>query len=188
MVIDYVKEMLETGNQRREIAQKLFEAQGKLLGSAAGIRVEIEKRIKEIDRQLENINNAIAQGIFSSSTLDKLTELEAEQKKLYTQLATTDKTEISAHKSIDDILHILEYIANVPIDDIEGKKTLLAFVYRVYVYDDKIRIITNPLDESTENVKGGDLPFSEGVASPAPNHDNPNLVPVGDGFGLLLNF
>ena len=24
------------------------------------------------------------------------------------------------------------------------------------------------------------------VLSPAPNHDNPNLVPVGDGFGLLL--
>lgn len=26
------------------------------------------------------------------------------------------------------------------------------------------------------------------VRSPAPNHDNPNLVPIGDGFGLLLYF
>lgn len=26
------------------------------------------------------------------------------------------------------------------------------------------------------------------VRPPAPNHDNPNLVPIGDGFGLLLYF
>lgn len=173
MVINYVKETLVTNNQRHEIAQKLFEAQGKLLGSAAGVRIEIEKRIKEIDHQLENINNAIAQGIFSGSTMDKLTKLETEQRKLYTQLAATDKTEVSAHKSLDEILQILEYIANVPVDDLEGKQTLLAFVYRVFVYDDKIRIITNPLDENTDNVKQDDLPFSEGVASPAPS-ENPH--------------
>ena len=68
------------------------------------------------------------------------------------------------------------------------------FINAIYLYDDKV-LITFNYKEGTQTVTFGEASevASEGNGSdldciPAPNHENPNLFSIGEGFGFFVFF
>lgn len=166
MVLDYVKAALKTESQRQKIAEDLFAEQEKMRATNTPLIHALNVRLAELQGKLRNINEAIAEGIYSSSTGKLLQELEQEESNIQAQLKEAEKTSRTVDNTLQDILESLRYIANVDTTNIEGKKLLLSFVYRIYVYDDRIDIYTLPIgDPDHAEIK---VPFTKGDGSPAP--------------------
>ena len=169
IAVDYIKNLLKSETQRQKIAKDLYTEQEKMRITNSPLIYALMKRRQEIASKLRNINEAIAQGIFSSSTGNMLRDLEQEDAHLKAQLIEAEKTERITQNSFDDILNSLRYIATIDVSGVEGKKKLLAFIYRIYIYDDKIEIYTNPMQRQSGKMDVCKLPFTKGAASPAPH-------------------
>lgn len=111
--------------------------------------------LKQNEKQITNIVNAIANGAMSSALTDKLQQLEIEKGSL------TDAIEVEQAKArlIVDEHSVKEYFkqyANANLDDAEIRDSVLNyFVDKIYVYDDKITVTGCFSGEPTE------IPFTE---------------------------
>ena len=115
----------------------------------------LEEILKQNEKQITNIVNAIANGAMSSALTDKLQQLEIEKGSL------TDAIEVEQAKArlIVDEHSVKEYFkqyANANLDDAEIRDSVLNyFVDKIYVYDDKITVTGCFSGEPTE------IPFTE---------------------------
>ena len=115
----------------------------------------LEEMLKQNEKQITNIVNAIANGAMSSALTDKLQQLEIEKGSL------TDAIEVEQAKArlIVDEHSVKEYFkqyANANLDDAEIRDSVLNyFVDKIYVYDDKITVTGCFSGEPTE------IPFTE---------------------------
>ena len=75
------------------------------------------------------------------------------------------------------------------MDDIEYQRQIIdTFINAIYVYDDKL-VFTYNFKDGTETVplKAVEDAFGSDLTQVAPpNPRNPNIIPIGDGFGFLL--
>ncbi|MCL1986766.1 MAG: recombinase family protein [Firmicutes bacterium] len=133
----------------------------------------LQSQLSEINRQLENIATAIAEGLTTPTTKNKLWALEEEKAEIELQLLR-----ISAKQPIeitkDMIFFWLTEFTGGDINDVGFRKKLIfAFVNRVFLYDDKLAVVYNPpqVAESVEQITLGKV-----------NHAIDNLV----GGGLDL--
>lgn len=112
-------------------------------------------------KKIRNVNIAISNGIWNCSTSQMLSELEKQELDLQLQLADTDRTKVVSNNSLDDIMRILTYLSTADFfRDQESKKTLLAFIEKVKVYDKHVDIILNPL----KNEVPADIDLSVGTS------------------------
>ena len=163
-VAEIVKSTLATENQRKEIANALFEQQCKLKSAIDPATASVKKRILEVQHRIDNINRAISEGVWSTSTASVLKQLEKEQQDLYIQLSSTEKTKISVDHTLNDILDTLAYISQLDIEEEGSKKILLAFVDKVIVNEETIDVILNPLKkEIPSNIEMSDGTFMNGA-------------------------
>ena len=146
LVANAVKKALFTDDQRASIAKEIYEQQTKLQNQIDPLAKAIKNKIAEVSRKIRNINIAISNGIWNSSTSQMLSELEKQEIDLQLQLADTDRTKVVSNNSFDDIMRILTYLSATDFfKDQESKKALLAFIEKVKVYDDHVEVILNPL-------------------------------------------
>ena len=101
-----------------------------------------QEELAEVKKSLKNVMVAIEQGIITSSTKDRLLELESEKRRLETVVAVEQaaQTELSR----DEIIFWLESFRKGDAKDKAFQKNLIdAFVQAVYLFDDKITIVFN---------------------------------------------
>ena len=104
-----------------------------------------EQQLREANTGIENLLNAIQQGILTKSTKERLEQLEATRDEMETRIALEKlaKPRISE----EHVRHFLEKLRRLDISKPEHRKTLInVFVNAVYVYNDKIVISCNYKD------------------------------------------
>ena len=140
---------------------------------------------REVTAKLDNAVEAVLNGLSSPTIKARIQELEQQKAAIYRdmrQLKTAVDASAIPEQKLRDILDLI--ISSTE----EDASILLSIVYRVEVSRDKITIWTilnadpnGTIDENTEGVT-----ITYGVPSGVPKKNNPNLISVGEGFGLFL--
>ena len=154
LVAQTVQNALVEVQDREEIARELYNQQLKIADHISPKVKAIRARISDTSKRIDNINKAISEGFWSDSTITALKSFEKEKNELYTELACVEKTRVVIDNSLEDILGVLERLAESDYDDLKNKKALLSFIERINVFDDYIDVIVNPLKkEIPANIK-----------------------------------
>ena len=112
----------------------------------------MEKSLKDTQKKISNIMAAIEAGIFTPTTKDRLTELEAEKDRIRAEIvkAQIKKTSYDA----DEIRFYLESMRDGNADNMEFAKHLIeVFVRSIYVYDEYIVIFYNFTDGGGDGLR-----------------------------------
>ena len=142
----------------------------------------LEKQMKDIERGIENLLNAIQEGILTSSTKGRLEKLEAQQKELEIRIAEEKlaKPKVSAEFVKFWLTNFRKLDPNVK----SHRETLInTFVNAVYLYDEKVLITFNYKDGTKT------ITFDEIAAKDAPEGNGSDLgcfapprTPVSNGY------
>ncbi|MGY6763632.1 recombinase family protein [Faecalibacterium prausnitzii] len=142
----------------------------------------LEKQMKDIERGIENLLNAIQEGILTSSTKGRLEKLEAQQKELEIRIAEEKlaKPKVSA----DFVKFWLTNFRKLDPNVKSHRETLInIFVNAVYLYDEKVLITFNYKDGTKT------ITFDEIAAKNAPGGNGSDLgcfapprTPVSNGY------
>lgn len=120
----------------------------------------LKRQLAQAEQGIENMLNAIQQGLFTSSTKHRLEELEATKERLTVSILQEELKK--PHLTKEQILFFLNRFRAIDISKPEQRQHLIdSFVNAVYVYDDKI-ILTFNYKDGTEaitldDIKGSDL-------------------------------
>ncbi len=104
--------------------------------------ISMQAELAVVDKSIKNIVTAIEQGVFTSSTRERLLELENERQSLRASIAVTEAT-------LEDVpREKIEYwLQSFRSGDAKSRayqaKLIDNFVQAVYLYDDSIRIVCN---------------------------------------------
>ena len=151
LVVEQTKKIVMDSTLMHCIADKLFELQGE---ENYDIKV-LEKQLDESGKAIDNMLNAIQAGIITSSTKQRLTELETQKDDIEHQLIK----ERLSHPilSFDQIIFFLEKFKSTNIHDEQELQRLIdCFVNAVYVYDDKLIFVFN-YKEGSKTVRISDI-------------------------------
>lgn len=176
LVLDFVYGQCLTGPEREKIADAVIKAQKEYDKSSP--RAAMEDELKATEKKINNINDAIENGIWNSSTSVRLKSLEDTAQALRDSLAEMDFSR-SQLLDRDRILYFLQRMAKYDRNNPDRQKQLIAaFINSVYVYDDHLKIIINAV-EGAPTVEFPDLPddsdSSDNETLSPPNVLYPNL-------------
>lgn len=114
-----------------------------------------EKLLNKVNKEIDNLLNAIKQGIISNSIKESLHTLEQEKEELNVKIAklkSKEKTKIT-YDQCSDFLFSLVYL---DLDVLENKKMLIQrFVRKVIIYDDRYKIEFYSIPNADIYVDGG---------------------------------
>ena len=147
----------------------------------------LTEQLKETQRGIDNLLNAIQQGIFTKSTKGRLEELEAAKEELEIKIANE---KIAKPKLTEK--QILFYLHKFRVLDMSKQshrqRLIDTFINRIYLYDDKLIITFNHKDGAetitlndietalTEQEDGSDLVSSAVPKTVYPIRDTPFLI------------
>ena len=140
-VIDYIFKLL----RNKELVDRIVDTCFELQSQSSVVLPSLEKQMEQIDREIENVMNAIKQGILTATTKETLLKLEQEKESLSISIA---KERIERPVlSREQIKFWVSKFNKTNLDDLEQKKRLISvFLNSVYVYDDKMLIVLNHKD------------------------------------------
>ena len=168
-VLDHVLSDAEIG----KIADAVMALQAEEMKSSPLSAMEAEH--KEIVKKIDNINNAIAAGIWNSSTSVKLKELEdaAETLRVSIESLRYSQAQLVDRDRVLFFLH--RFTQGDRSDPLLRRSIIETFINSVYVFDDHLKIIINNV-EGNSRVPLSDLPemCSDNNNSALPNVSRPN--------------
>jgi len=147
-VIDFLFDHCLTGEMMEEIANAVVKAQKEALLSSPVPAMEAE--LKEALKRQDNINNAIAEGIWNSSTKEKLDELAVTINDLKESIAVLkfSQGELQDH---DSVIQYLKRLAAGDRQDPEHRRHIInTFLNSVYVFDDHLKIAINAVEGNSQ--------------------------------------
>ncbi|NLS86237.1 MAG: recombinase family protein, partial [Ruminococcaceae bacterium] len=107
----------------------------------------LKQQLAETESAIENMLNAIQQGIFTKSTKNRLDELEDTKERLTVSILQNQIEQL--HLTKEDILLWLHQFREMDIANMEQRQRLIdSFVNAVYVYDDRLILTFNYKDGS----------------------------------------
>lgn len=145
----------------------------------------LEAMLKDVNNKIDNIINAIEQGIFTSTTRSRLDDLESQKEQL--ELQIEEASEIKPTISKDQIVFWLKSFQNGDVDSPEYQKKIIdTLVSSVYVYDHgdggrKVVINFNLTDSESAIYECSDI-GTIGV----PISQNPNISAYATECGFFL--
>lgn len=123
------------------IADRVYQLQGQENTTVPLLR----KQLAETEKSIENVLNAIEQGIITPSTKQRLEELEQRKQNLQIEIAKENIKKPVLTK--EQILFWLQRFRNIDTDNIKHRKRLVdSFVNSVVLYDDRIEFFFNYKD------------------------------------------
>ncbi len=126
-----------------ELADRIFDLQN----SETHASVSIQAQIAEVDKKLNNLIEAMAQGIFSQATKKVLDDLEEQKKNLEIELFRTEVKNPLLTK--EQILFSLYNYRKLDLTTTNGRQRLIdGFVNSIYLYDDHFIITFNYKNQS----------------------------------------
>ena len=143
-VIDFILDNVLSDEQIQRTADAVMELQAEELRHSPLAAMESER--SEILKQIDNINNAIAAGIWSTSTVTKLRELEASAETLRISCETLRFSQ-SQLIDRDRVLFFLRRFTHGDRNDPLLRRHIIeTFVNSIYVFDDHLKLVINNLD------------------------------------------
>ena len=128
------------------LADKLLEK----LGMESSALPILRKQLAEIEKGIDNIVNAIQAGIFTSSTKQRLEQLEAEKSEISVQILKEEISKPSVTK--EEILFYLIKYRKLNMKQLDHRRRLIdSFVNAIYLFDDYL-VITFNYKEGTKTI------------------------------------
>ena len=163
-VVDYVLDYVLSDPQIEKTADAVMALQAEELKSSPLAAMEAERT--EVLKQIDNINNAIAAGVWSSSTVAKLRELEATAENLRISCDTLRFSQSQLMDRDRVIFFLKQFTKGDRQDPLLRRHIIETFINAVYVFDDHLKLVINncegnqryPLEalpESSDNVSSG---------------------------------
>ena len=138
LVLDEIKNLLSSDEVVEELADRVYELQQQEDNAAASIQTQLTG----VETKLNNLVEAITQGIYSSATKKALDELEERKRNLEIELFEAQMRNPVLTK--EQILFALHNFRKIDISTQEGKQRLIdGFVNSIYLYDDHFVITYN---------------------------------------------
>lgn len=156
------------------------------------ILLALQENLKDVEKKIKNMLNAIEQGIITESTKNRLFELQSLKDDL--QLQITKQEVVTPRLTEEQIIFWLEKFKDGEINDPDYRRELInTFINNVFVYEDKIILAYNYSDNHNkatirtvqtvlEQFDSSDLTVMVGVGT-----SNPNYFVVKNVFGLILD-
>ncbi len=127
----------------------------------------LEKQLQEVNTGMDNVLNAIQQGILTKATKARLESLEASKEDLEIKIA--NEKLIKPKLSPEFVTFWLQQFRKLDVTIQEHRKMLIdTFINTVYLYDDKI-VITFNYQDHTKSITLNDVNGSGLEWSGAPN-------------------
>ncbi|MEG1709998.1 MAG: recombinase family protein, partial [Acinetobacter sp.] len=143
IVIRYAMEKLMDDDYINQIADMAFDSQSK----ENTVIPQIKKQLAETEKAINNMINAIEQGIITSSTKDRLQELEQTKDNLQINLAREEIKKPVLEK--EQIIFWLLKLRKLDMTKEDDRQILIDnFVNSIYLYDDRIIFIFNYKSEA----------------------------------------
>ena len=117
------------------------------------------------DEQIENINNAIAAGIWNSSTSAMLTKLEGQAEDLRVSVETLRYSQAQLLDRDRVLFFLKRFTKGDRQDPLLRRHVIETFVNAIYLYDDHLRLVIN-------NVEGNQRFPLESLPDDSPGSDN----------------
>lgn len=138
LVIQEVISLISDDGVLDDLAERIYQMQSQESNATLATKGQLE----EVQKKLDNLAQAIAQGIFSSTTKKLLDDLEEQKQKLEIELFEAETRHPILSK--DQILHALCNYRKLDLNTKEGKQRLIdSFVNSIYLYDDHFIITFN---------------------------------------------
>lgn len=155
-VVNETMDMLRDDKLLHELADRLVAYQSQ----ESALLPILQKQLVETERGIQNILNAIQQGVLTESTKQRLEELEEAKRSLQTKILEEELQNPVPSK--EHILYWLYKFRNTDTGDPEQRKRLIdSFVNAMYVYDDGMLLTFNYKDGarkiSFKDLKSSDL-------------------------------
>mgnify|MGYP002622014109 CR=1 FL=1 len=152
-VIDFLLDTVLTDAVIDQLVQALLEEEKKR--SSASPLVGMEAELRDVEKRIRNINLAITEGIWSSSTAITLKTLEEQAEELQKSISVTR----AAEKAFTDPQMLTYYFHRFRgkdrTDPAFRAQLISSLVNSVYVYDDHLRLFVNTVEGART------LPFAE---------------------------
>jgi hypothetical protein len=127
----------------------------------------LQKQLKEAEKGIENMLDAIQQGIITSSTKQRLDDLEARKADLEISIVQEKMQKPVLTK--EQIVFWISRFKDGDIDDVKYQRSVIdVFVNSVYVYDDKLVLMYNYKD-GAKTVALEDIQSSDFVGCTPPH-------------------
>ena len=143
IVIYQVMKFIDDDSLIEMLVNKILSIQGK----ESPMLKSLKKQLSQIDTAIENMLNAIEQGIITKSTKKRLDELESTKENLETEIA---KENISHPLLTKEFLYSwFDGFKNFDVNKLKNRKMLIdTFVNSVVLYDDRIDFYFNFKDNA----------------------------------------
>ena len=152
-----------------------------------------EKQLRDAESGIQNMLNAIQAGILTSSTKERLEQLEETKRELEARIA---EEKLAKPKVTEEFIRFwLLRFRKLDMSLKDQRQALVdTFINSIYLYDDKV-LITFNYKEGTQTITFEEAAqaASKGNGSDldclaAPQQQNPNFFPIGEGFGFFVFF
>ena len=143
-VIDFLLDHCLAGPEMERIADAVVASEKEKRKSSPLASMNAE--LRSVIRKIDNINNAIAEGVWTSSTAVRLKELEATADELRSSISTLEYAE-GQLLDRDRVMFFLDRFRNLDRSDPENRRFLIrTFLNSVYVFDDHLLIMINAVE------------------------------------------
>ncbi len=151
-VIESTKHFLKNCKQIQEIANNVAQIFNKEIAKDNAMAT-LKMQLKDINRQLNNLANAIANGIFSKTTNEKLNSLENEKEELEIKIAE-QSTKTIQPLSAEKVYKFIMSFADIDKTDTKACKRMIDMcVNKVILYDDNFDIVYTIDEDNDNNIK-----------------------------------
>ena len=161
-VVDFVLDHVLSDEQIEKTADAVMKVQAEELSHSPLASMEAEW--KEILTQIDNINNAIAHGVWNSSTSAHLKELEDQAEDLRVSVETLRYSQAQLLDRDRVLFFLHRFTKGDRNDPLLRRHIIETFVNAVYVFDDHLDLVTNNC-EGNQRYPLTDLPCSDSVSS-----------------------
>lgn len=138
LVIEEILSLISDDEVIEELSDRIYEMQTEENTAVAVVR----NQLSEVEKKLNNLAEAIAQGVFSSTTKKLLDDLEEQKSNLEVELFKTQINHPVLTK--EQIQFALYSYRKLDLSSQEGKQQLIdGFVNSIFLYDDRFLITFN---------------------------------------------
>ncbi|MCI9367406.1 MAG: recombinase family protein [Oscillospiraceae bacterium] len=162
LVVEQTMALVMNGPLMEQITDRLLAMQGQ---ESFDLRL-LKKQLKEAEKGIENMLNAIQMGIITPSTKQRLAELEEQKTRLEQQMILEQiKNPALSREQITFFLD--QYKKTDTTDEAQRQRLIDCFVNAVFVYDDKI-VLTFNYKDGTKTISLDDVNSSDMVGNGPP--------------------
>lgn len=183
LVIDQIRTIIFDDEMINSLADKVMELQGK---ENTNLPL-LQKQYAETQKHIDNLLNALEQGIITPSTKQRMEDLERQKSELSVQIIKEEMQKPQITK--EQIIFWFHRFRKLDTKKLEHRRRLIdSFVNSIYLFEDRLEFNMNYKDgaqvitfgEVMDSPLGSDL-----TALAAPNFNGPSLFATGKGFGLF---